>query len=155
MYKQHLSEKIAQVFVIADILLLIPGLLGMIPALIILLFGIISAQINVLLFGLIPILIFLIGIILFVGHLIHAGGDLAENKILPLWFGTLAYNGLPLFTTFLSFIANEDHRVLLTGENNSPNFQVILLASFGWLIVATCLSLTAIYDRFITGKIKC
>lgn len=152
MYKKQLSEKIAQVFVIADVLFLGPGVLGMIPAVLIMLFGILSGQVAFFLFALIPVLIFGTGMVLFVGYLRHANGNLGEDKILPLWFGTLIYNGLPLFVTWLLLIVREDYKALLIEKSGIQNFGVILIAIICWLILATCLSLTALYDEFIHSK---
>lgn len=147
MYKKHLSEKIATVFVFVGILLLLPAIPAMIPAVLIMLLGIFTAQIEVFGLGLIPVLIFGIGIIMFVGYSRHSSGTLDEAKILPLWFGTLVYNGLPLFITLLVLIVRDEYR-----EKAAENFGFFSCLTLCWWITAACLSLTAIYDEFESGK---
>jgi len=147
MYKKHLSEKIAQVFVVVGILLFIPAIPAMIPALMIMLIGLFSAQIEILGFGLIPALIFGIGLTLFIGYSRHSSGTLDAGKILPLWFGTLVYNGLPLFITLLLLIVRDDYR-----EGGAENFGFFSFLVLFWWIIATCLSLTAIYDEFARSE---
>jgi hypothetical protein len=152
MYNNRLSEKIAQVFVIVDILLLILGSLSMIPPVIFIFLGLFSMQFAVFSIGLIPILIFGIGVTLFVGYLKHSGGNLNENKILLLWFGTLVYNGLPLLITLLSLIVREDYRNLFIEKIGIEDFGVFSALTLCWWIIATCLSLTAIYNEFENSK---
>lgn len=147
MYKKHLSEKIATVFVVADILFLIPGIFGAIPATLIMLIGLSTMEGNLFFYGLICVLIFAMGIVLFIGYLKHNSGTLDEGKILPLWFGTLIYNGFPLFMTLLSLIFRG-----MSPYFGAGNFALFSTPVLGWWILATCLSLTAIYDEFERGK---
>lgn len=152
MYKKHLSKQIAQVFIIVDILLLILGASSMIPPIIFIFLGLFSMQFAVFSIGLIPILIFVTGVVLFVGYLKHSGGNLSENKVLLLWFGTLVYNGLPLFITLLLLIVREDYRNLFVEKIGIENFGVFSALTLCWWVIATCLSLTAIYDEFENSR---
>ena len=148
MYKKHLSEKIAQVFFVVGIIFLIPGMLGLLPATLIMLLGFFAMQGEVFLCGFISLLIFAAGMALFVGYSKHSSGTLDENKILPLWFGTLIYNGFPLFMTILSLIFGGRYSYFEAG-----NFGLFSTLVIGWWILATCLSLTAIYDEFEHSKL--
>lgn len=155
MYKKQLSEKIAEVFFIAGIIFLVPAIPSILPILYLLLVGLFSMNIQIFGFGLVWALIFGFGLTLFIGYSKHCSGTLKEGKILPLWFATLIYNGLPLLLTLLLLIFRSDYRQTaaeifgLTPKLIVSLYPALVLC---WWITATCLALTAIYDEFERSK---
>ena len=79
------SQKIARVFEIADYILLVPAILG------ILLATLFFSGATLVVYG-----IFIAGIILLVGYRRHWRGDLDPENLTKLWSGTAVYNSILL-----------------------------------------------------------
>jgi hypothetical protein len=103
MLEKTFSQKAARVFEIAGYLLLIPATLWLLVSFMLVLMAIssfrlenIQFQILILIGTLTPSFIYILGVLLLTGYFKHSRGTFGENKITPLWIGTLLYNLLPL-----------------------------------------------------------
>jgi hypothetical protein len=113
MFRKTFSQKAARVFEVVGYLLLVPAILSLIFPFMMAIASLASLQIHLFVMILIPFFIFGLGIILLGGYIKHPRGILDEEKIIPLWGGTLVYNVLPLLPVFYQIFTFIAFRVIL------------------------------------------
>ena len=148
--KKTVSEKIAGLFAIVGFMLLIPSALSMFFPVMFLIVSVTQPNLYAFLLGLIPLLIFGLGVVLLVKYYKHSRGLLDEDKILPMWFGSLAYNLMFLAPTAYFYIKT-------AGENysrQSPDNGGLLIFGLAvtWWMLAVFLSVTAIVSELKTTQ---
>jgi hypothetical protein len=148
--KKTVSEKIAGLFAVVGFMLLIPSALSMIFPAMFLIVSVTQPNVYAFLFGLIPLLLFGSGVVLLVKYYKHSRGLLDEDKILPMWFGSLAYNLMFLLPTAYFCIKT-------AGENDdrqSPDNTGLLICGLivTWWITAVLLSVAAIISELKTNQ---
>ncbi len=113
------SQKIARVFEIADYILLLPAIFGVLMAT--LMFG----GATLIVYG-----IFTGGVILLVGYRRHSRGNLSPENLTALWLGSAIYNFILLLPCLLGA-----SKVLQSGfsEETVFYFPVLLGVVFGYL----------------------
>lgn len=97
------SQIIARIFEIAGYLWLVPSLIMLFYALLVLIVCLFAFSPVGVLFSSIPFLLFGFGVFLLVKYRQHSRGLLDDEKILPLWFGTLIFNLLFLLPAIYFF----------------------------------------------------
>lgn len=101
--KMTVSEKIARVFEIAGYVWLLPSIISLIYPIIFLIGSFVAASPGGVLLSAIPLFAFGTGIFLLINYFKHSRGLLDEDKILPLWVGTLAFNLIFLLPSVYGF----------------------------------------------------
>ena len=141
MYRTH-SQTIAKIFTVIAYILLVPGLIGTVLSVLTISLAILT----------IPICG--IGIWLLVGYHKHFRCNLGENKIMPLWYGTIIYNSVLLIPQVWSILKSYsifqlDYVIYQGGVGASIHFALI-----SWQLIAILLAITAIRDEKIVRKIR-
>lgn len=146
MFRKTFSQKAARVFEIVDYVLLVPSAVG-------LLFGLVMLfNITSFFYGLAICAVFTIGTLLLIGYFKHSRGTLDEEKIFPLWGGTLVYNVLPLLPVFYRvFIKSDEFHNFSYQQLLSP-FALFCIFLVFWWIVAVSLSIGAIYSELTESQ---
>ena len=141
MFRKTFSQKVARVFEVVGYLLLIPAILSLIYSLIF-----------VFVLGLIVFLIFCLGIVLLAGYVKHSRGTLDEEKIIPLWVGTLFYNVLPLLPVFYQILMKSDEFHNFSYQQLFSPFALFCIFLVLWWIVAVSLSIGAIFSEITENQ---
>lgn len=135
------SQKVAVVFEISGYILIIPSLFLMVIPLFGVLGGIAAFSPVIVFWSLIPLVFFVLGVALFVGYIKHTRGNLIENKILPMWFGTIFINLIPLAVTALFLYSTRPSSAY---PHKTPVDVFPYLLILFWL-VNVCLAASAAY----------
>lgn len=119
MNRKTYSQKIARVFEIADYILLVPGILGVLLA------TLFFNGITLIVYG-----IFIGGILLLIGYRRHWRGDLDPENLTKLWSGTAVYNSI-LLLPWLFGASNMFQKGL--SSDYGLFFLFVLAVVFGYL----------------------
>ena len=146
------SQKIARVFEIAGYLWLGPSIISLfLPFLYSIMFiftghpeGIVALAVIAGIFG--------TGIFLLVKYYQHSRGWLDEDKVLPLWFGTLIFNSLFLLPTIYFYFSSSSRSYSYNTEQSILTL-IWYLPPFWWAM-AVLLSVAAIVSQFVNQKYR-
>lgn len=152
MFRKTFSQKAARVFEVAGYLLLVPAILSLIFPFLFAVGSLVSLQIHVFIMCLIPFFIFGLGIILLGGYIKHSRGTLDEDKIIPLWGGTLVYNVLPLLPVFYQIFMKSDEFHHFSYQQLLSPFALFCISLALWWIVAVSLSIGAIFSELTENQ---
>ena len=141
MFRKTFSQKVAIVFEAVGYLLLIPAILSLIYSLIF-----------VFVLGLMVFLIFCLGVVLLAGYVKHSRGTLDEEKIIPLWVGTLFYNVLPLLPVFYQILMKSDELYNFNYQQLLSPFALFCIFLVLWWTVAVLLSIGAIFSELTENQ---
>jgi hypothetical protein len=147
MFRKTFSQKVAIIFEVVGYLLLVPAILSLIYPLLFVVGSLFSLQIPYLVISLIPFLIFGLGIVLLAGYVKHSRGTLDEEKIIPLWVGTLFYNVLPLLPVFYQILMKSDELDNFSYQQLLSPFALFCIFLVLWWIAAVLLSIGAIFSE--------
>lgn len=147
MFRKTFSQKAARVFEVVGYLLLVPAILSLIFPFMMAIASLASLQIHLFVMILIPFFIFGLGIILLGGYFKHSRGTLDEDKIIPLWGGTLVYNVLPLLPVFYQIFMKSDEFHHFRYQQLFSPFALFYIFLILWWIVAVSLSIGAIFSE--------
>jgi hypothetical protein len=106
MAEKTYSQKVARVFEVISIVLLLPSAFGLFYAGILIVFGLSSGDLYISFCGLVPFILAAAGITLLVGYFKRSRDRLAEKYISALWIGTIIYNFLLLLPWVLVALYN-------------------------------------------------
>lgn len=160
MLEKTFSQKAARVFEIIGYLLIVPAtLLWLLSFLLVL--GMLNSlrlenfhhqTFDNLLPLLIPSIIYSLGILLLVGYFKHSRGTLSENKIIPLWIGTLFYNLPPLLAVIYQIIIMPNNYHNIDFQELLSPYVLLSLSLVVWWVIAIVLSIGAIYNELTEYK---
>jgi hypothetical protein len=145
-----LSQKIARVFEIVGYLWLLPSIFMLFYALLVTLYSIAFlangsvAGFVGLLIGVISFALFGFGAFLLRKYYQHSRGRLDEEKILPLWFGTLIFNLLFLLPTIYFYFSTSVESYPYNDYQLMNFNQIMFLLPLFWWTAAIFLSGIAI-----------
>jgi hypothetical protein len=150
--KMTASQKIARVFEIVGYLWLTPSIISLLYPVIFSIALVLSGNLAGIFISIIPLAIFGLGTVLLVQYYRHSRGLLAEDKIIPLWAGTLVFNLLISLLPAYGFYSTLRFR-----QHYHPN-QDIFIFGWGLLIVwwaaAILMSITAIMSEIKNQKYR-
>ena len=152
MFRKTFSQKVARVFEVVGYLLLVPAILSLIYPLLFVVGSLFSLQIPYLVISLIPFLIFGLGIALLAGYVKHSRGTLDEEKIIPLWVGTLFYNVLPLLPVIYQILMKSDGLYNFSYQQLLSPFALFCIFLVLWWIAAVSLSIGAIFSELTENR---
>lgn len=152
MFRKTFSQKAAGVFEVVGYLLLVPAILSLIFPFMMFIASLASLQIQLFVMSLTPFFIFGLGIILLGGYIKHSRGTLDEEKIIPLWGGTLIYNVLPLLPVFYQIFMKSDEFHDYSYQQFLSPFALFCIFLVFWWIVAVSLSIGAIYSKLTENQ---
>ena len=152
MFRKTFSQKAARVFEVAGYLLLVPAILSLIYPFIMVIASLVSLQIQIFVMSLIPFFIFGLGSILLGGYIKHSRGTLDEDKIIPLWGGTLVYNVLPLLPVFYQIFMKSDEFHNYSFQQLLSPYALFCIFLALWWIVAVSLSIGAIFSELTENQ---
>lgn len=118
------SQKIARVFEIADYILLLPAILGVLLA------TLAFSGFTLIIYG-----IFIAGVILLIGYRRHWRGNLSSENLIALWTGTAIYNLILLLPCL--FAASKVLQNGISGEMGLY-FPVLFGIVSGYLAAIVC-----------------
>lgn len=147
------SEKIARVFEIAGYVWLVPSMISLFYPLMMLLGSLLALSVPGFLYSIIPFLIFSAGFFLLIKYQRHSRGLLAENRIIPLWAGTMLFNLLLLAPAAYGFLVTLHTAKRPLNEGQTVIFFVWGLLIF-WQSAAVLLSITAIMSELKNQKYR-
>jgi len=118
--KKKYSQKIAVIFKIFSLFMLIPAAIG------------IFFSLFLLPYGLIIIFVVTLGLILFAGYISHSKGNLNKNEVISLWVGTIIYNGVPVIFSFVKIMPYLI-KTQTTRPESSRYITYIICLNLGWI----------------------
>lgn len=135
------SQKVAIIFVIGSIVMLIPAGFGLIFAAVIFFASLFSGNVSGILFGSVPFALTAIGVAMLIGYLRQSQGRLEDRYKLSLWAASFVFNIAPLLPIAHYVQVTPGARLY---QGGGFAFLPILL----WWAVASVLSAAAFVENY-------